>query len=189
MTRQGLVDAGCRERVYGTPILPGDMTLLARIGEIPVIGVPACGLYHQTTGFDLLLPRIMVGLTMGRKELAEMGHGGGSAGNARTAAIRNALLVIRRLSSGKISRTSTKDCLATSSPTARVRTRWWCRHLAETLIPPISAKGSDAWPVQDITLPAGNQRHLPRPPVPRPGHDRRIWREKRPVRWKFCCAL
>jgi formylmethanofuran dehydrogenase subunit E len=76
VTRQGLVDAGCTDLVYGTPILPGAMTLLARVGETTVIGVPACGLYHKTTSFDLLLPRILAGLTIGRSELAEMGHGG-----------------------------------------------------------------------------------------------------------------
>jgi len=76
LTRQGLLDAGCTNLVYGAPILPGAMTLVARIGEINVIGVPACGLYHKTTSFDLLLPRIMAGLTIGRSELAEMGHGG-----------------------------------------------------------------------------------------------------------------
>ena len=76
VTRQGLLDAGCTDLVYGAPILPGAMTLVGRIGEITVIGVPACGLYHKTTSFDLLLPRILAGLTIGRRELAEMGHGG-----------------------------------------------------------------------------------------------------------------
>lgn len=76
VTRQGLTDAGCTELLYGAPILPGAMTLLARIGKIIVIGVPACGLYHKTTSFDLLLPRILAGLTIGRSELAEMGRGG-----------------------------------------------------------------------------------------------------------------
>ncbi|MEE4112782.1 MAG: FmdE family protein [Desulfobacteraceae bacterium] len=76
VTRQGLLDAGCTDLVYGAPILPGAMTLVGRVGEITVIGVPACGLYHKTTSFDLLLPRILAGLTIGRRELAEMGHGG-----------------------------------------------------------------------------------------------------------------
>jgi len=76
VTRRGLLDAGCTDLVYGAPILPGAMTLVGRIGGITVIGVPACGLYHKTTSFDLLLPRILAGLTIGRSELAEMGHGG-----------------------------------------------------------------------------------------------------------------
>lgn len=76
VTRQGLLDAGCTDMIYGAPILPGAMTLIGQIGDVRIMGVPACGLYHKTTSFDLLLPRILAGLTIGRSELAEMGHGG-----------------------------------------------------------------------------------------------------------------
>jgi hypothetical protein len=44
--------------------------------NIPIVGVPACGMYHKTTVFDLVLPRILTGENIGRKELAELGHGG-----------------------------------------------------------------------------------------------------------------
>ena len=43
---------------------------------IPVLGIPACGMYHRTTVFDLVMPRILAGEHIGRKELAELGHGG-----------------------------------------------------------------------------------------------------------------
>jgi hypothetical protein len=43
---------------------------------IPVLGIPACGMYAKTTIFDLVLPRILAGEIIGRKELAELGHGG-----------------------------------------------------------------------------------------------------------------
>ena len=43
---------------------------------IPILGIPACGMYHKTTIFDLILPRVLAGETIGRKELAELGHGG-----------------------------------------------------------------------------------------------------------------
>ncbi|MDP3049312.1 MAG: hypothetical protein Q8N12_07795 [Thermodesulfovibrionales bacterium] len=46
------------------------------IPPIPVLGIPACGMYHKTTIFDLILPRALAGETIGRKELAELGHGG-----------------------------------------------------------------------------------------------------------------
>ena len=62
VTRQGLVDAGATEMLYGAPILPGAMTLLAQIGPVQVMGVPACALYFKTTSFDLLLPRLLAGL-------------------------------------------------------------------------------------------------------------------------------
>ena len=44
--------------------------------KIPILGIPACGMYHKTTVFDLVLPRILAGESIGRKELAELGHGG-----------------------------------------------------------------------------------------------------------------
>lgn len=76
VTRQGIKEAGASDMVYGTPVLPGAMFLVARIGEVPVIGLPACGMFHNITVLDLVLPRILAGETIGRRELAEMGHGG-----------------------------------------------------------------------------------------------------------------
>ena len=75
VTRQGLEDAGVTDMLYGAPIIPGAMTLLAHLGDVQVIGVPACALFHKITGFDLLLPRILAGLTITREDLARMGHG------------------------------------------------------------------------------------------------------------------
>ena len=79
VTRFALRQVGVTDIVYGSPVIPGSMVLAGYIdGEktIPVIGVPACGMYHKTTVFDLILPRILAGERIGRRELAEMGHGG-----------------------------------------------------------------------------------------------------------------
>jgi len=76
VTRQGLVDAGTTDMLYGMPVLPGAMTLLGRIGGVQVIGVPACALYFKTTGLDLLLPRLLADLPVTRKDLARLGNGG-----------------------------------------------------------------------------------------------------------------
>jgi molybdenum cofactor synthesis domain-containing protein len=43
---------------------------------IPILGIPACGMYHRITVFDLILPRILSGEHVGREALAELGHGG-----------------------------------------------------------------------------------------------------------------
>ena len=43
---------------------------------IPILGIPACGMYAKTTIFDLVLPRVLAGEKIGRRELAELGHGG-----------------------------------------------------------------------------------------------------------------
>ena len=76
VTRMAIKEAGAEETVYGTPVLPGAMFLIGRIGQVPIIGVPACGMFHSITVLDLVLPRILTGESIGREELAALGHGG-----------------------------------------------------------------------------------------------------------------
>lgn len=76
VTRQAIRAAGAGELHYGASVLPGAMFLVAYLGDIPLLGVPACGLYHQVTVLDLMLPRILAGERIGRSELAFLGHGG-----------------------------------------------------------------------------------------------------------------
>ncbi|MCF8093384.1 MAG: molybdopterin-binding protein [Desulfotignum sp.] len=76
VTRKGIHLAGANEMHYGAAALPGAMFMVAYINETPVIGVPACGLHHRTTVLDLILPRLLAGEHIGKKELAFLGHGG-----------------------------------------------------------------------------------------------------------------
>ncbi len=76
VTRLGIAEAGATDCFYGTPVLPGAMFLSGRIGSVPVLGLPACGMFHKITVFDLILPRILSGEAIGREEFARMGHGG-----------------------------------------------------------------------------------------------------------------
>ena len=75
VTRHGIRLAGASEIHYGAAALPGSMFLVAYLGEIPLLGVPACGLYHRITVLDLVLPRILAGERIGKAELAFLGHG------------------------------------------------------------------------------------------------------------------
>jgi hypothetical protein len=76
VSRQGIRAAGANEIYYGAAVLPGAMFLVAYIGDTPLLGVPACGLYHRITVLDLVLPRILAGEKIGKAELAFLGHGG-----------------------------------------------------------------------------------------------------------------
>ena len=76
VTRQGIRLAGASEMFYGSAVLPGAMFLVAYIGNVALLGVPACGLYHRITVLDLVLPRILAGEKIGKAELAFLGHGG-----------------------------------------------------------------------------------------------------------------
>jgi molybdopterin biosynthesis enzyme len=76
VTREGIRRAGGNAECYGAPILPGAMFMFSLIDDIPILGVPACGSFHKTTILDLLLPRILAGEKISRREIAAMGHGG-----------------------------------------------------------------------------------------------------------------
>ncbi|MDY0225714.1 MAG: FmdE family protein [Desulfomicrobium apsheronum] len=76
VTRKGLEDAGMTDALHGAPILPGAMTLIGRIGGVQVMGVPACALFFKTTSLDVLLPRLLAGVPITRRDLARIGEGG-----------------------------------------------------------------------------------------------------------------
>ena len=76
VTRKGIRQAGATEVHYGAAVLPGAMFLVAYIQGVPLLGVPGCGLHHRVTVLDLVLPRILAGEHIGKKELAFVGHGG-----------------------------------------------------------------------------------------------------------------
>ena len=76
VTRQAIRMAGAGEMHYGSAVLPGAMFLVGYINDVPLLGVPACGLYHRITVLDLVLPRILAGEKIGKAQLAFLGHGG-----------------------------------------------------------------------------------------------------------------
>lgn len=76
VTRIAIAEAGARDIVYGTPVLPGSMFLYGRLEDIPVLGLPACVLYYNATVFDLVLPRVLAGEKITRRDFAAMAHGG-----------------------------------------------------------------------------------------------------------------
>jgi hypothetical protein len=76
VTRHGIRLAGATEMYYGAAVLPGAMFMVAYLGEVPLLGVPACALHHRMTALDLVLPRILAGEHIGKAELAFLGYGG-----------------------------------------------------------------------------------------------------------------
>jgi molybdenum cofactor synthesis domain-containing protein len=76
VTRQGVKKIGAEVVAYGAPVLPGAMFLYARLKGTPILGLPACVYYHQSTIFDLIFPRVLAGDRVSKNEIAEMGHGG-----------------------------------------------------------------------------------------------------------------
>ena len=60
----------------GVPAHPGSMLWLARVGTVPIVGMPTCGAYSKATAVDLLLPRLLSGEGPSEKTVAKLGHGG-----------------------------------------------------------------------------------------------------------------
>jgi molybdopterin biosynthesis enzyme len=73
---EALERVGARLVRHGVPAHPGSLVWLAEAGSVPIVGMPACGLFSQATVFDLLLPRLLAGLGVGAPDLAALGHGG-----------------------------------------------------------------------------------------------------------------
>ncbi|NPV30082.1 MAG: molybdopterin-binding protein [Firmicutes bacterium] len=76
VTPSGIRKTGAEIISYGAPVLPGAMILVAYLGDIPVLGLPGCVMYHKTTIFDLLLPIVMSGQKINRSLMARLGLGG-----------------------------------------------------------------------------------------------------------------
>lgn len=75
-TRFGLTRAGVRDMIYGSSVLPGAMFLIGYLEGVPVMGIPACGIFAAATVFDLIYPRVLAGEPITRQEIAVLGHGG-----------------------------------------------------------------------------------------------------------------
>jgi molybdopterin biosynthesis enzyme len=72
----GLTLLGARMERHGAPAHPGSLLWLARWQDLPVLGMPTCGMFSQATTFDLVLPRLLAGEAIGNAEIAALGHGG-----------------------------------------------------------------------------------------------------------------
>lgn len=76
LTPEGIRKTGANVVSYGVPALPGNKLMLAYLGEVPVIGLPACVLFDKVTTFDLIFPRILAGEKLERSDLLKLSHGG-----------------------------------------------------------------------------------------------------------------
>ena len=67
---------GCDVVSHGVPSQPGNMTMLAYLGDIPVLGVPGAAISLPTTIFDVMLPQVYAGVRFTREDLIGLGDGG-----------------------------------------------------------------------------------------------------------------
>lgn len=76
VTPKAIRQAGAQVEKYGAAALPGAMFMLAYMDEIPIMGVPACGMFFKITILDLVLPRLLAGERVTRKDIVALAHGG-----------------------------------------------------------------------------------------------------------------
>lgn len=61
---------------HGVPAQPGNMTLVAYLGDVAILGVPGAAISLPTTMFDVLLPQIFTGDKLTKRDLVNLGDGG-----------------------------------------------------------------------------------------------------------------
>lgn len=76
MTPSGIRKAGGEVVSYGAPVLPGAMFMLSYVGDVPVVGLPGCVMYSRTSIFDLIVPRLLAGEKITKKDIVKLAHGG-----------------------------------------------------------------------------------------------------------------
>jgi len=68
--------AGGHVESVGAPVDPGNLLMLAYVGDVPVVGAPGCARSRKTNIIDWILPRLLVGDRLTRKDIVALGHGG-----------------------------------------------------------------------------------------------------------------
>ena len=71
-----IVAAGGAIDHFGMPVDPGNLLLLARLGEARVLGLPGCARSLKLNGFDWVLHRIFAGVEVTAADIMRMGAGG-----------------------------------------------------------------------------------------------------------------
>lgn len=61
---------------HGVPSQPGNMTLVAYLGHVAILGVPGAAISMPATIFDVLLPQIFAGDKLTKAELVNLAKGG-----------------------------------------------------------------------------------------------------------------
>lgn len=68
--------AGGQVLHLGMPVDPGNLLMLGRLEETPVIGVPSCARSPKMNGFDWVLARLLAGIDVRPRDIMDMGAGG-----------------------------------------------------------------------------------------------------------------
>jgi molybdenum cofactor cytidylyltransferase len=76
ITPRGIIAAGGAIELYGAPVEPGNLLLLAYCGKVPIVGAPGCVKSRETNVVDLILPRLLSGERVSRADVIALANGG-----------------------------------------------------------------------------------------------------------------
>ena len=76
LTPTAVKQLGAEIITHGVPSQPGNMTLVAYIGNVPVLGVPGAAISLPTTVLDVLLPQLFTNEKLTHKDLVKLADGG-----------------------------------------------------------------------------------------------------------------
>ena len=76
LTPTAIRNLGADIITHGMPAQPGNMTLVAYLGDVAILGVPGAAISLPTTTFDVLLPQIFTGDKLTKQDLIRLEDGG-----------------------------------------------------------------------------------------------------------------
>jgi molybdenum cofactor cytidylyltransferase len=68
--------AGGHVESVGAPVDPGNLLMLAYLGDVPVVGAPGCARSRKINIVDWILPRLLAGDHLTRRDIVQLAHGG-----------------------------------------------------------------------------------------------------------------
>ena len=73
---QAVIEAGGHVTQLGLAVDPGNLLMFAKVGGVPVIGMPGCARSPKLNGLDWVLQLVLADIEMTRGEFADMAAGG-----------------------------------------------------------------------------------------------------------------
>jgi molybdenum cofactor cytidylyltransferase len=73
---RAVIRAGGTVESVGAPVDPGNLFMLAYINDVPIVGAPGCARSRKTNIVDWILPRLLAGDRLNRRDIIGLGHGG-----------------------------------------------------------------------------------------------------------------
>lgn len=76
MVPRAIKQAGGQVECVGAPVEPGNLLMLAYVGNVPILSAPGCARSRKKNIVDWILPRLLAGERMTRADIVALGLGG-----------------------------------------------------------------------------------------------------------------